>query len=52
MFELTTIAVFSAQKRNKKPTGLCRKCCKTDEVESLSFPNGITKANNTPVTVA
>jgi hypothetical protein len=50
MFELTTIAVFASAKEVSKPTGLCRKCCKTDEVESLSpFPNGITK---TPVTVA
>jgi hypothetical protein len=42
---LNDIAVFaSAKEEVSKPTGLCRKCCKTDEVESLSpFPNGITR---------
>jgi hypothetical protein len=38
MFELTTIAVFaSAKEEVSKPTGLCRKCCKTDEVDCRRF---------------
>ena len=39
--------------RIKNATGLCKKCCnRYEDVFLPPFPNGITKANNTPVIVA
>ena len=55
MSPLKTIAVFAKAKIGKmiNATGLCKKCCKIKEVDfSPPFPNGIAKANRTPVIVA
>ena len=55
MSPLKTMAVFANAKIGKmiNATGLCKKCCKINEVDfSSPLPNGMTNANNTPVIVA
>ena len=55
MSPLKTIAVLANANIGKiiKATGLCRKCCKIYEVDfSPPLPNGMAKANKTPVIVA
>ena len=55
MLPLKMIAVLANAKIGKtiKATGLCKKCCKIYEDDfSSPLPNGIVKANRTPVIVA
>lgn len=55
MLPLKTMAVLAKAKIGKmiKATGLCKKCCKMNEVDfSPPLPNGIANANKTPVMVA
>ena len=55
MSELNMIAVLASANigRMTKATGLCKKCCKTMEVDFLlPLPKGMAKANKTPVIVA
>ena len=51
---VSTIPVLAIANKGriKKATGLCKKCCSIKEGDfSPPSPNGITKANNTPVMI-
>ena len=55
MFPLNKIAVLAKANMGRiiNATGLCKKCCKMEDVDfSSPSPNGIVNASNTPVMVA